>query len=218
MPSKSAGGGDSYPNPQSRLSADQRREQIINAARQVFEQSGFDGARTRDLAAAAGVNEALLYRHFGSKEDLFEAAVAAPLEEAVGKLVELSGDPPEEFDVSGVVMYERTYQFLYDLLGVMDEIGSLLGVMLFGQADRAAEYFRNRIDPSLKDVERVVQANFSAWRHKEFDVDLLVRSTVGMTWFISTADRLCGHTRDRAETARAITSMLLEGVGADHDV
>lgn len=215
MATKSAGDRASYPNPQPRLSANERREQIIVAARQVFEQSGFDGARTRDLAAAAGVNEALLYRHFGSKEELFEAAVAAPLEEAVGKLVELSGDPPEVFDVSGVVMYERTYQFLYDLLGVMDEIGPLLGVMLFGQADRAADYFRNRIDPSLKEVERVVEANLSAWRHKDFDVDLLVRSTMGMTWFLSTADRLCGHTRDRTAAAKAITSMLLEGVGGD---
>lgn len=215
MAAKSVGGRASYANPQPRLSADERREQIINAARQVFEQSGFDGARTRDLAAAAGVNEALLYRHFGSKEELFEAAVAAPLEEAVGKLVEMSGAPPETFDVSGAVMYERTYQFLYDLLGVMGEIGPLLGVVLFGQADRAGEYFRNRIDPSLKEVERVVEANLSAWRHKDFDVDLLVRSTVGMTWFLSTADRLCGQTRDRAAAARAITSMLLEGVGGD---
>lgn len=214
---KSAGVRASYANPQPRLTADERRAQIIDAARHVFEQSGFDGARTRDLAAAAGVNEALLYRHFGSKEDLFEAAVAAPLEEAVGKLVELSGDPPEAFDTSGAVMSERTYQFLYDLLGVMDEIGPLLGVMLFGQADRASDYFRKRIDPSLQEIERVVEANLSAWRHKDFDVDLLVRSTVGMTWFLSTADRLCGQTRDRAAAAKSLTSMLLAGVGGDPD-
>ena len=202
-----------YTNPQPRLSADERREKIVDAARRVFEQTGFDGARTRDLAAAAGVNEALLYRHFGSKEELFEAAVATPLEEAVSKVVELSGAPPEEFDATGTVMYDRTYQFIYDLLGVMDEIGPLLGVMLFGQADRAADYFRDRIDPSLNEIERVVEANLSAWQHKEFDVGLLVRLTVGMTWFIGTADRLSERKRDRAQTAAAITSMLLNGVG-----
>lgn len=203
----------SYSNPQPRLSADERREQIIDAARRVFEQTGFDGARTRDLAAAAGVNEALLYRHFGSKEELFEAAVATPLEEAVSKVVELSGAPPEEFDASGTVMYDRTYQFVYDLLGVMDEIGPLLGVMLFGQADRAGQYFRDRIDPSLNEVERVVEANLSAWQHKDFDVGLMVRLTVGMAWFLSTSDRLCERKRDRAATAEAITSMLIHGVG-----
>lgn len=214
MPSKPARGRRApYSNPQPRLSADERREQIIGAARRVFEQTGFDGARTRDLAAAAGVNEALLYRHFGSKEELFEAAVATPLEEAVSKVVELSGAPPEDFDDTGAVMYDRTYQFIYDLLGVMDEIGPLLGVMLFGQADRAADYFRDRIDPSLVEVERVVEANLSAWQHKEFDVGLMVRLTVGMTWFIGTTDRLSERKRDRAETAAAITTMLINGVG-----
>lgn len=213
MPSRSARSRAPYSNPQPRLSADERRQQIIQAARQVFEQTGFDGARTRDLAAAAGVNEALLYRHFGSKEELFEAAVAAPLEEAVNKVVELSGAPPEEFDATGTVMYDRTYRFIFDLLGVMDEIGPLMGVMLFGQADRAGEYFRNRIDPALNDLERVVEANLSAWRHKDFDVALMVRLAVGMAWFIATADRLNARERDRAATAEAITSMLIHGVG-----
>ncbi|MDA4109950.1 TetR/AcrR family transcriptional regulator [Mycolicibacterium holsaticum] len=213
MPSRSARSRAPYSNPQPRLSADERRQQIIQAARQVFEQTGFDGARTRDLAAAAGVNEALLYRHFGSKEELFEAAVAAPLEEAVNKVVELSGAPPEEFDATGTVMYDRTYRFIFDLLGVMDEIGPLMGVMLFGQADRAGEYFRNRIDPALNDIERVVEANLSAWRHKDFDVALMVRLAVGMAWFVATADRLNARERDRAATAEAITSMLIHGVG-----
>ena len=79
-----------------RLTADARREQIIEAAREVFARSGRAGARTRDLAEAAGINEALLYRHFDSKEDLYEAAVAAPLEQAVATLVERSGEPPAE--------------------------------------------------------------------------------------------------------------------------
>lgn len=204
-----------YSNPQPRLSADERRASIVESARQVFEKSGFDGARTRDLAAAAGVNEALLYRHFGSKDELFEAAVAGPLEEAVAKVVELSGVPPEAFDSSGVVMYERTYQFVYDLLGVMADIGPLLGVALFGRADRAADYFRDRIDPSLTRVEEVVEANLPAWRHKDFDAGLIVRLTLGMTWFVSVADLLCERKRDRAETARSITSLLLQGVGVD---
>lgn len=204
-----------YSNPQPRLSAPERREQIISAARLVFQQSGFTGARTRDLAATAGVNEALLYRHFQSKEELFEAAVATPLEEAVGTLIELSSDPPEKFDSDGTVMHERTYQFIFDLLGVMDEIGPLLGVMLFGEADRAVEYFRDRINPALKEIENVVKANLSSWRHKEFDIELLVCAAVGMTWFLSTADRLCERERDRAATAEAITTMILEGVRAE---
>src|SRR5271156_655534 len=58
---------------QHRLAAQDRRQSIVNAAREVFAEKGFHGTTTRDLAKAAGVSEALLYRHFPSKESLYEA-------------------------------------------------------------------------------------------------------------------------------------------------
>ena len=56
-----------------RLSAEERREAILQAALTVFSHKGFNGATTKDIAAEAGVSEALLYRHFPSKEELHEA-------------------------------------------------------------------------------------------------------------------------------------------------
>src|SRR5918999_1399779 len=56
-----------------RLSADQRKQAIVDAVRDVFAQKGFDGTTTRELAKAAGVSEALLYKHFPSKESLYAA-------------------------------------------------------------------------------------------------------------------------------------------------
>ncbi len=55
-----------------KLSSEERREVIIAAARRVFADKGFHGTTTRDLANAAGVSEALLYKHFPNKEALFE--------------------------------------------------------------------------------------------------------------------------------------------------
>jgi AcrR family transcriptional regulator len=56
-----------------RLTAEARREAIVEAVRDVFAQKGFDGTTTRELAQAAGVSEALLYKHFPSKESLYAA-------------------------------------------------------------------------------------------------------------------------------------------------
>jgi AcrR family transcriptional regulator len=56
-----------------KLSGEERRAAIIKAARQVFAEKGFDGATTRVLADAAGVSEALLFKHFPHKEALFTA-------------------------------------------------------------------------------------------------------------------------------------------------
>jgi AcrR family transcriptional regulator len=59
--------------PTAKLSGEERRAAIIKAVRQVFAEKGFDGTTTRELAEAAGVSEALLFRHFPSKAALFAA-------------------------------------------------------------------------------------------------------------------------------------------------
>jgi AcrR family transcriptional regulator len=56
-----------------RLTAEARREAIVEAVRDVFAEKGFDGTTTRELGKAAGVSEALLYTHFPSKEVLYAA-------------------------------------------------------------------------------------------------------------------------------------------------
>ncbi len=55
----------------SRLDSDDRRKAIVNAAVPFFARNGFAGTTTRELAAAAGVSEALLFRHFPSKQSLY---------------------------------------------------------------------------------------------------------------------------------------------------
>src|SRR5579885_2349543 len=56
-----------------RLTSEERRAAIIKAVRHVFADKGFDGTTTRELADAAGVSEALLFKHFPNKEALFSA-------------------------------------------------------------------------------------------------------------------------------------------------
>jgi AcrR family transcriptional regulator len=54
-----------------RLTAEERRQDIIAKATGIFANRGLHGTRTRDLARACGVNEALIYKHFCSKNDLY---------------------------------------------------------------------------------------------------------------------------------------------------
>ena len=51
------------------------REKIVAAALETFGERGFDGARTRDIARRAGVNQGLITYHFSSKEKLWKASV-----------------------------------------------------------------------------------------------------------------------------------------------
>ena len=59
----------------SRMKSDERREQILEKAAEVFAAHGLSGARTRDIAKACGINEAIIYQHFDGKEDLFKESL-----------------------------------------------------------------------------------------------------------------------------------------------
>jgi AcrR family transcriptional regulator len=69
-----------------RLSAVDRRQVVLDTASRVFSQSSYRGATTAEIARESGISEPILYRHFGSKRDLYLAC----LEEAWRTLRELS--------------------------------------------------------------------------------------------------------------------------------
>ena len=58
-----------------RLSADQRRERILEAALGVFATKGLQGGRIKEIAALSGNSETLIYQHFPSKTALYEACL-----------------------------------------------------------------------------------------------------------------------------------------------
>jgi AcrR family transcriptional regulator len=60
-----------------RMTAKQRRTAILEAAAPIIAQVGLNGASVRGIASAAGVSEALLYKHFPSKQALYDEALAA---------------------------------------------------------------------------------------------------------------------------------------------
>lgn len=58
-----------------RMSFEEREELILEAAGRLFSERGFRGTTTKDIANEAGVNEALIFKHCKSKEDLYTAAL-----------------------------------------------------------------------------------------------------------------------------------------------
>ncbi len=56
-----------------RMSGDERRSQILKIAISLFSQRGFSGTTTKEIARAAGVSEAMVFRHFATKHELYHA-------------------------------------------------------------------------------------------------------------------------------------------------
>ena len=111
---------------------DQRRRSLVLAAYHLIAEGGFEGLRTRDIAARAGVNIATLHYYFARKEDLIQGVVEyllqqfmtaylpgspfemrTPLEQIRGELAELQylvQEKPEMF----IVMNELVLRSLHD--------------------------------------------------------------------------------------------------------
>jgi len=63
------------PETKQRLSGEERRARIIDAALGLFADKGFSGTRTREIAELAGISETLIFQHFRTKENLYRAAL-----------------------------------------------------------------------------------------------------------------------------------------------
>src|SRR5918912_447662 len=55
--------------------AGERRLQIAQVALRLFSERGFRGTTTKEIAQAAGVSEAIIFRHFATKEELYRAII-----------------------------------------------------------------------------------------------------------------------------------------------
>jgi AcrR family transcriptional regulator len=77
-----------------------RRQQILEAALDVFAEQGLKGATSKDIAERAEVTHGLIYFYFKTKEELFKAAFEYALERALDRLdvaaIVQSDEPPEE--------------------------------------------------------------------------------------------------------------------------
>lgn len=59
-----------------RLSAQERRADVLETACQIFSKAGYQGATTAEIARGSGVSEPILYRHFASKRELYLACLS----------------------------------------------------------------------------------------------------------------------------------------------
>jgi AcrR family transcriptional regulator len=88
------------------------KERILKTAEQIFASKGFDGSRVDEIAQKAGVNKALIYYYFKSKEDILEELMNNFLEEALKKKEELF---KKRNDMSDKEFWESSANNIMDL-------------------------------------------------------------------------------------------------------
>jgi AcrR family transcriptional regulator len=101
----------------SRLSADERRVEVIEAAVRAFASAGLHGTSTEEIARLAGVSQPYLFRLFGTKKELFIAAVDrafTKVELAFEDAAQHPLDVPPPFNPAMAAMGQRYGELLQD--------------------------------------------------------------------------------------------------------
>jgi TetR/AcrR family transcriptional regulator len=82
--------------PAKRLTGQERRQMVLDTACRVFSRSSYRGATTAEIAREAGISEPILYRHFGSKRDLYLACLEEAWRSFRGVCEEANAGDPEK--------------------------------------------------------------------------------------------------------------------------
>jgi AcrR family transcriptional regulator len=163
-----------------RSSADVQRL-IASAARDLFVEQGYEETSTREIAERAGVIQAAVFRHFGTKEALFEHVVLAPLYEFVDQFVtewaldstpEESARKRERAYVRGMLQLVRENRVLFSMLA-STEAG--------GRFTRSGHLARSVLSRHLTDLEQRSRAQVNADNRPVMDLGLAVRFGIALT-------------------------------------
>lgn len=114
------------------------RGEILEAARSSFAEAGFAGTSIRKVAASAGVDPALVHHYFGTKDDLFVAALQFPVDPRAVMAGVAAGDP----DTLGSRLLER-------FLGVWESPQARLPLLALVRAGVAGEPGRSLVESAL---------------------------------------------------------------------
>lgn len=153
-----------------RLTGAERRRSILEAARGAFSDTGdMSGTSMRTISDRAGISEGMIYRHFESKDQLFDEAVVEPLRDAVDSLVAaaetIDTDVPlsPEGQIAGLEGLYRT------LTATLEEVLPLLGLVLFGDPEVARRFYREHFSVAM---DRLAEAWAEIEQRGGLDADL----------------------------------------------
>ncbi|QLJ05630.1 TetR/AcrR family transcriptional regulator [Streptomyces sp. NEAU-sy36] len=119
------------------------RDRILAAAREEFSAHGYDRTSVRRIARAAGVDPALVHHYFGTKEQVFAAAVEVAFAPALGAPDTLAEGPPE-------AVGERLARFMFGVWENPATRAPLLAILRSALTDdTAAAVFRRLVAEQL---------------------------------------------------------------------
>jgi AcrR family transcriptional regulator len=163
----------------SRMAAEDRRQQILEVAMELFSQKGFRGTTTKEIALAAGVNEAIIFRHFATKSDLYAAIIDQKassdnvriLQQVIDEAME-RGDDRQVFEL-----------FAFHILEFHEHDDTAMRILFYSALEGhelAEMIFTNHILKQHRRLTEYVKKRIAEGVFRQVDPIIAVRGFVGM--------------------------------------
>ncbi len=179
---------------------------------ELFAQKGFRGTTTRDLASQADINEAIIFRHFNTKDELYRAILEEKTKQWQSSKTEelkqlaMSGDDVQFLEAIGHTFLERherdtTFMRLFLFSALEGHELSDMFISSMPERDPLAAYMQSRIDKGV---------------FREMDATLAARAFVGMFFNFIQLQEILGLKKkrifDRDEVVQTFVSIFLTGM------
>jgi AcrR family transcriptional regulator len=205
------------------MSGDERREQILRSAVELFSRKGFAGTTTKEIANASGVSEAMVFRHFASKDELYAAILHSKgCQEGVNRF------PWEGNDLLARAIEQKDdFAVFFNIaLSALDKHHTDVGFMrlLFYSAleehDLAERFFKEFIEQVYEFIGGYIRERQQDGVMRDLEPRVAVRAFMGMLIHHSLNNILWDKKRvllniTNEEAAKNFAEILLNGIRSE---
>ena len=183
-----------------------RHEQILAAARKVFQEKGYDGTTIADIVKEAGVAQGTFYLYYSSKRDAF-LALSQQLDQAAAITVSGAYDPALSFEERLRVLTKAGFE-----CGKRN--ADLVRLVHFGAdsmpVDVQAEFLKS--SPQIRGLTQVFEQAIEAGEMEPLDPEITARLIWGMVKNAFVEAFVLGDERDAQRLEEGVASLIINGL------
>src|SRR3989475_13101616 len=192
---------------QIRFSAAGRREQILEVATRLFARQGYQGTTTKQISDHARVNEALVFRHFPSKEELYWAVIERKISSAcprerLRENLEIGGDD--------LVIFARLAAEILERRANDQTLSRLLLFSALENHRLSHHFFRTYVAEYYDMLADFIRKRIAEGRFRDVDPLLAARGFLGMVIYHSWVQELFGGRRYQNFSVQQVSKTLAE--------
>lgn len=161
-----------------RMAAENRRNQIVAIAAELFSQKGFRGTTTKEIADSAEVSEAIIFRHFATKDDLYRAILDDKVNQTTERMRENLNEAAGRRD-------DNAYfgSLAYEMLEFHSKDRTLMRLLLFSALeghDLSEMFFHSTAREMKNHIRRYIKQRIADGAFRPIDPAVAARAFVGM--------------------------------------